>query len=301
MKKIIRKKTLAFSGLILLFISLSNVAYADKLILSGWNIEWLSQHSYPQLSKVQRSAEDFSTLSQYFSRIKPDLLAFQEVDDIQAIQQVVGTQYSIVLSERSHLSNTSRQFSDINQYTGFAVRKDLQLIEHPDLNLNTKRNGKLRFATYIEVKSASSSVHLLSIHLKAGCIGKKHNNYSCNLLQAQAKKLNQWIAQREAQDQSYALLGDFNHNLAYRGDWLWKTLTKNTQHAVLATKNTQANCVIRSNRNPKQTHQFKSLIDHVVVSEDLTFSKPKQTVFSKHDVLNYRLSDHCPVSFSLSL
>ncbi|WP_040890497.1 endonuclease/exonuclease/phosphatase family protein [Vibrio ezurae] len=296
-----RKKSLAFASLMLLILSVSTGAYAADLKLTTWNLAWLSTQSYPQFSESQRDKNDFATLSRYFESIHPDLLAFQEVDSAQAIQQVVGSQYTVVLSERALPKHSAKQFRDINQYTGFAFNKNLQVIEHPDLDLNVEKHGKLRFATYIEITSNqdSSHLHLLSVHLKAGCQGKKNPNRSCNIVEQQAKQLNQWIKQRENKGQSYIVLGDFNHNLAYKGDWVWQILSKNTAKATLASRTSQATCEIRSNRNPKQTHRFRSLIDHIIVSSDLNHTLPKQNVYAKQDVLNYQLSDHCPVSFSL--
>ena len=95
------------------------------------------------------------------------------------------------------------------------------------------------------------------------------------------------------------VLGDFNHNLGYQGDWLWDVLSDNT-NARLVTQNTKAECKVRSNRNPKKTHQFRSVIDHIIVSGDLKASSGVQTVFKTQDVLDYKLSDHCPVSTTLS-
>ncbi|CAM3037800.1 endonuclease/exonuclease/phosphatase family protein [Vibrio rarus] len=296
-----RKINLAFSWLILLIIGVPNSAYATQLRLASWNLAWLSSHSYPQFTQSQRHLDDFNALSKYFTKIQPDLLAFQEVNDVAAIQQVVGSNYQIILSERALSRNAATQFSDINQYTGFAIDKSITVVEHPDLNLNSNKNGKLRFATYIELKPTKNAkgIHILSVHLKAGCIGKRTKQRSCKLLATQGKKLNQWIKQRESLAQSYIILGDFNHDLAFKGDWLWQALTHQVHNVRLATQYSTAQCVIRSNRHPKQTHQFKRLIDHAMVSGDLHFSRPKQHLYSKQDLLNYQLSDHCPMSFTI--
>lgn len=295
------KKSLAFAWAILLFVVLPSVAYATPINLTTWNIAWLSTQSYPQYSESDRSLDDFSRLSRYFHNTDADILAFQEVDSAKAIKQVVGEDYQIILSDRSLAKNAHRQFNDINQYTGFAIRNPAQVHNHPDIDLNTTHNGKLRFASYIEIKRSANkpNVHVLSVHLKAGCQGAKRNNRSCKLLEQQGAKLNQWIKQRQSNGDSFIIMGDFNHNLAYRGDWLWEILTHGTNSAVLASADTNAKCEVRSNKNPRQTHKFRNLIDHVVVSSDLAFSQPTQGIFSKNDVINYQLSDHCPVSFSI--
>ncbi|PMM84297.1 endonuclease/exonuclease/phosphatase family protein [Vibrio breoganii] len=295
------KKSLAFTWVILLISALPSGAYATTTNLTTWNIAWLSTQSYPQYSESNRSMNDFSSLSGYFHKTHADILAFQEVDSADAINKVVGTDYHIMLSDRALTTNSHRQFNDINQYTGFAIRKTFKVHNHPDIDLNPSKNGKLRFASYIEIERNNSkpNIHLLSVHLKAGCQGAKRNNRSCKLLEKQGTMLNQWIKDRQSNRDSFVIMGDFNHNLAYRGDWLWEQLTQGTTNAVLASADSKAKCEVRSNRNPKQTHRFRNLIDHVIVSSDLAFSEPAQDTFSKNDVINYQLSDHCPVSLSI--
>lgn len=118
-------------------------------------------------------------------------------------------------------------------------------------------------------------------------------------MKQQGQALAKWIKAREDNKQQYVVLGDFNHNLGYRGDWLWDVLSDST-NAKLVTKNTKAECKVRSNRNPNKTHQFRSVIDHIILSGDLKASSGVQTVFKTQDVLDYKLSDHCPVSTTLS-
>lgn len=295
------KKLLAFTWVILLISALPSGVSASTINLTTWNIAWLSTQSYPQYSESDRGIDDFSSLSRYFNQTDADILAFQEVDSTNAIKKVVGDDYQIILSDRASEINSHRQFNDINQYTGFAIRKSFKVLNHPDIDLNASQNGKLRFASYIEIDRNNSkpNLHVLSVHLKAGCQGAKSNNRSCKLLDQQGAILNRWIKDRQNHRDSFIIMGDFNHNLAYRGDWFWERLTRGTTTAVLATANSKAKCEVRSNRNPKQTHRFRNLIDHVIVSSDLAFSEPAQNTFSKNDVIDYQLSDHCPVSFSI--
>lgn len=99
-------------------------------------------------------------------------------------------------------------------------------------------------------------------------------------------------------DEQYMILGDFNHNLSYQGDWLWKAITQ-TSSASLATLSTQPRCKVRSRHQPKRLHQFRSLIDHIIVSKELSLSAPKQVTFPSEQVLKYHLSDHCPLQTTL--
>ncbi|MBR9874206.1 MAG: endonuclease/exonuclease/phosphatase family protein [Vibrionaceae bacterium] len=268
----------------------------NSINLTSWNIEWLAING----GKVSRTEDDFVRLNHYLNNLRPDVLAFQEVDSEAAIKKVVGNGYAIYFSDRDHSSNKHLQFSDKNQYTGFAVRKGISVSDPSDFTI-TRGKSKLRFASYIVLNpNKSNEIHLLSVHLKAGCSGAYKNNRECKTLKQQGEALAKWIKVREKNQQQYSILGDFNHNLAYQGDWLWSTMTSNT-NARLATKNTKAECKVRSNRNPNKTHQFRSVIDHIIVSGNLTAQPAKQVVFKSQDVLDYYLSDHCPISARIRL
>ncbi|MGR5067403.1 endonuclease/exonuclease/phosphatase family protein [Vibrio alfacsensis] len=282
-----------FVTVILLFSSFSFAQ--DSVNLTSWNVEWLSIDD----GKVSRTSQDFKKLSKYVDKADADILAFQEVDSKAAIQKAVGNDYTIYLSDRAHRSNRDLQFNDTNQYTGFAVRKGLNISDKPDFSI-TRGNSKLRFASYIVLNpNQTNETHLLSVHLKAGCSGAYRNNRDCKIVKQQGQALAKWMKERKTKNQRYVVLGDFNHNLAYRGDWLWEVISKNND-AELVTKNTKAECKVRSNRNSNKTHQFRSVIDHIIVSGQLEATAGVQTVFNTQDVLDFKLSDHCPVSTTVS-
>ncbi len=266
----------------------------NSINLTSWNIEWLSV----QGGNVSRSENDFEKLRDYLVKTQADVLAFQEVESTAAIQKVLGNKYKIYLSDRADSSNRHRQFDNSNQYTGFAVRKDITVLDEPDFSI-TQGNSKLRFASYIVLRpKQGSDIHLLSVHLKAGCSGSYRNNRDCQIVKQQGPALSKWRREREANRQQYAVLGDFNHNLGFQGDWLWESISGKTS-AELMTQHTTAECKVRSNRDPNKTHQFRSLIDHIIVSGKLKASPAVQTTFKSQDVLDYKLSDHCPVSTTL--
>ncbi|TKF71867.1 metal-dependent hydrolase [Vibrio sp. F13] len=277
---------------------LSSQTFAEPLTISSWNIEWLSTNEAVNKFSDKRDQADFDKLATYFQSLDADVVAFQEIDNVNAIQRVAGDQYKILMSDRALSKNSNRQFKEVNQYTGFAVRKRVALTDYADFPLETTSNSKLRFASYIVVETNFKPIHMLSVHLKAGCSGAYKSNRDCSRLKEQAQQLNKWIKQRKRNNEDYAILGDFNHNLAYSRDWMWKELSQYTD-AQLATRKTRADCKVRSNRNNYRTHQFRSVIDHIVVSESLNASPAKQKVFETQDVLDYKLSDHCPVSTTI--
>ena len=277
---------------------IGNQAIAEPLTISSWNIEWLSTNEAVNKFSDKRDQVDFDKLGTYFQSLNADVVAFQEVDDVNAIQRVAGDQYQILMSDRALPKNNNHQFKEVNQYTGFAVRKGVPLTDYADFPLETTSNSKLRFASYIVIETETKPIHMLSLHLKAGCSGAYKSNRDCSRLKEQAQQLNKWIKQRERNNEDYAILGDFNHNLAYSRDWMWEELTQYTD-AQLATRKTRADCKVRSNRNNHRTHQFRSVIDHIVLSKSLNADPAKQQVFKTQDVLDYKLSDHCPVSTTI--
>ena len=277
---------------------IGNQAIAEPLTISSWNIEWLSTNEAVNKFSDKRDQVDFDKLGTYFQSLNADVVAFQEVDDVNAIQRVAGDQYQILMSDRALPKNNNHQFKEVNQYTGFAVRKGVPLTDYADFPLETTSNSKLRFASYIVIETETKPIHMLSLHLKAGCSGAYKSNRDCSRLKEQAQQLNKWIKQRERNNEYYAILGDFNHNLAYSRDWMWKELTQYTD-AQLATRKTRADCKVRSNGNNHRTHQFRSVIDHIVLSKSLNADPAKQQVFKTQDVLDYKLSDHCPVSTTI--
>ena len=293
----------AVKALIFLYVVVLNTLPAQaqqEKKLSTWNVEWLDMQGNERFKPSLRSKADFNKMSYYFHKLDTSVLTFQEVSSKSVIKKVVGSDYDIYLSDRNEQRYRYLQFNGINQYTGIAVKKGMTIHDPSDFSLLPEdRRDKLRFATYIVIEDwLKQPVHLLSIHLKAHCSGRYQSNNSCQTLKQQGEQLNRWIKQREKQNHTYVISGDFNHNLAYPNDWLWEHMTQDTQ-AKLATRNVQAKCKVRSRNNPGRTHQFRSLIDHMIVSDNLMIKNATQQVFTRDDVLNYQLSDHCPVSLTL--
>ncbi|WP_228481387.1 endonuclease/exonuclease/phosphatase family protein [Vibrio fluminensis] len=268
--------------------------------VSTWNMEWFVSEGNERFAPSLRNSDDFYKMAHYFNKVDTSILAFQEVGDAAALEKLIGDKYTLYMSDRALAMNSRLQYDDINQYTGFAVRNDATVQDVDDFSLlPAQRHDKLRFASYIIVKPSSDSpIHLLNVHLKARCSGRYENNRACQTLKLQGEALNQWIREREANVERYMIVGDFNHNLSFNRDWLWQILSKSTD-AVLATRHVNAECKVRSRKNPNRTHQFRSLIDHVVTSRDINIIKIEQNLYQSQDVMDYQLSDHCPITATL--
>ena len=161
-----------YLALALIFSFVSPYIAASSLSFTTWNIEWLTTTPSKQFIQSKRTQADFEALAKHFATTNTDVLAFQEVNDIAALRKVVGKDYDIYLSERADANNKRRQFEDINQYTGFAIRKGLPVEKQSDVRLDKRKNSKLRFATYMIVTPKQKPpLHILSVHLKARCSG----------------------------------------------------------------------------------------------------------------------------------
>lgn len=270
-------------------------ALADTLKVSTWNVEWLTTRPISSIPESRRSPQDFTLLANKFQRINPDILAFQEVDSKAAIQKVVGPFYRIYLSDRSLSRHKGQQFNDINQYTGFAISSQFKVTDPRDLELT--KHSKLRFASYVVLnRIGAPDVHLLSVHLKQGCVGKKNKKSACTQVLQQGKALNQWMTKRLKNSDAFIVMGDFNHNLSFHNDWLWRTLNKGIEkHIELITETTPALCQVQSNRDSTALYRYPQLIDHIIISQPSRGKEAKQILFTREESLYHHLSDHCPV------
>lgn len=292
MRKLGRWLTLIFATM-----AYSQAVCAQPLTLMTWNMQWLTLS--PSVLATPRTLTDYAAMRAVLKRHSPDILAFQEVDSPEALQRVVGPTYQLYFSDRRQAKYAAtRQFNGVNQYTGIAVRKGLKVRDPQDVDLLPKQpRSKLRFATYIILHTAKQDIHLLSVHLKAGCVTAYHaNSHSCRRLKQQGAALNQWIQQRVLQQQAYIILGDVNHQLAYPTDWLWTRITQDvTPVPILSSRYTMSRCIARSASLPTRTVTYRHLVDHIIHSRDVVMRSAEQQHFTRQDVLKYHLSDHCPV------
>ena len=287
------------------------------LTLVSWNMQWLSVANKETF--ITRTTSDFTQLARILADLSPDILAFQEVDSISAIEALLpSSKYKIFLSDR--LTSPNEKFAGINQFTGFAIKNGLPIDNPPDLKAlnirlhtrkdHTRQAGRLRYGSYIIVrKGMKNELHLLNIHLKSGCFSVKNkpSSRSCRTLRKQASALTTWIQQRLNNDEDYIVLGDFNHRLNSEHQWLLTSLNqKLSLPAFNLTENTDAACLARhTKRNgSRKKRLYRSLVDHALGSEKVANSikmhgQVYQYQYATDEVDNYQLSDHCPLVISL--
>lgn len=272
--------------LIVLLLSLHHSTQASLLTLTTWNMEWLS------IEPNTRSQQDLRKITQYFAQLDTDILAFQEVNSIQAIKTIVGNEYKIYLSDR----HRQKSYFNINQYTGFAVKKGITVTDKTDFSLSSKHH--LRFASYLILNQEKHKpIHLLSIHLKAGCRSIKSHSQSCKVLKKEFDSIHQWIASRVSAQDLFIILGDFNYPLTESNSFLLSKQIKS--ETILATKKIKQTCMVKSKKK-QQLFRYPTIIDHILVSKGITITSAEMHNFNPQDVLHFNLTDHCPISVKIN-
>lgn len=259
-----------------------------KLKLATWNMAWLNAET--EAGVVKRKVEDYDRIKGYVDRVGADIVAFQEVDGGAAAQRVFDpSRYDYHLSKREGPQNT-----------GFAYRKHLRVTSNPDYT--ELDAGDVRYGADITVDLGSTTLRLLSVHLKAGCFDlplTRTTHQACKKLSAQVPRLEAWIEARAAEGQPFAVLGDFNRRFfkAPR-DPFWTEIDDGdplTGDLWSPTEGERARCW-----NGKRP----DFVDHLVLSKSaralMVPGSFTQHLYSSADLLHAKvLSDHCPLSVVL--
>jgi endonuclease/exonuclease/phosphatase family metal-dependent hydrolase len=262
---------------------------ARGLKLASWNLEWLNRKSGH--GPVKREDADYARLRRYVDKLDADIIAFQEVDGLEAAKRVFDTgRYELYVAEQSD-----------PQRTGFAYRKGLHVSINPDYAALDV--GQVRVGADITVEYEGKHVRLLSVHLKSGCFDQPLSSETkdCRKLFAQLPSLEAWIDDRAIEGISAVVLGDFNRRLFARPDEpFWRELDDSEppdSDLWAPTEGQTSRC---------WGGQYKEFIDHLVLNrrarELYVEQSFEQLLYDARDAEHKRvLSDHCPLSISLRL
>ncbi len=271
----------------LLILLLSAPARAGELKIATWNLNWLTTRAEGLPPGVAvRQPEDFALLRQYTSELNADLIAFQEVDNREAAQQVFPREtYSI------HMSRDR-----VRQRVGIAVRRGIPYEINPDVTaIAGDPRDRLRSGVDITLRLPSGPLRVLGMHLKSGC---QHVSLlrapraACATLRGQLDHVTEWVAARRDEGVPFLLAGDFNRGMDRRDPFI--RAIRAAAPVVRATEGYSSPC----------WGAKEAFIDHVllgggagawVVPGSLRVLTYRETEPSWKD----RLSDHCPVSVRL--
>lgn len=279
---------------LLLICSFSTSAYANSTLkLTTWNMDWLTLRPVddPALPPdiPSRTEADFDQLRHYAEKLHSDLIAFQEVDGLEAIDKIFpSSSYQIFITP-----------DPIIQRVGLAIRRNSYITAHENTeltSLNVVQPGAhhpLRGGLDITIQKSAAQLRLLIVHLKTGCwaqplITKKR---ACSLLFQQFHIIDEWILDRIDDHIPFAILGDFNRRLTPH-DPLMKEWASDAP-LTLTTEGHSSPC--------GSGEQF---IDHIILgnaARQWLVPDSLRVMTFRHAVPSQHLSDHCPVSIQLTL
>lgn len=266
--------------------------------IATWNLEHLAEAN--GLGCRPRNDADYAGLRDYATRLGADVVAFEEVENLAAAQRVFAPdRYDIVMSTRPDSGRNGFCGHDSTdgphirtQNTGFAIRKGIRYVRHPDLSQLGLGNPDLRWGVDVTL-TGSRPLRLLALHLKSGCSAGSERE-PCPVLFDQVPVLRQWIAARHDEGTDFVMLGDWNRRLALPDDLFWKQLTDGLPPDAMlvdAANGRGATCVAR----------YPDFIDHIVMSPAAAARRVKDSFeeFTYGVPEDQHPSDHCPVAVTL--
>lgn len=322
----------------ILFVSWSPPAFAVSpalITLCTWNLEHLAAQNGTGCRPRQSS--DYRALRNYVASLKADIIAFQEVENRAAALRVFDpAAYRLEISNRPDVDlgrcregNRKR----LMQRTGFAIRNDLaekhgvSYSRLPDVRTlavsPSERWGVHIVLTITRTEAghgdAPEILHLLSVHLKAGCAYKpvvyKNDGSPCSRLAAQVSRLEAWMDARAMAGEEFVILGDMNRQLDGLGDSVWENLDDSEictwvpsgsglwycrKDSVRYSRIADIERARAGRKHPYPHHpRHPFAIDHIIMSAAADWMAIEPTARFIRD--DQRLSDHTPLVMQFDL
>ena len=238
---------------------------AVQLRIATWNLEHLNDTD--DAGCVPRVQADYDAIADRIREIAPDVVAFQEVENMDAaLRAFPATHWRVEVSMRPVPAAEPRECWGLpGKYvhqlaTGFAIRKEIAYQRNEDLESLGDPAPHNRWGTDITVDLGGRQLRLLSVHLKSGCWSAEQDasesrTETCATLRDQILELRSWAHRRQDAGTAFAILGDFNRRLAVRDDWAWTELSPKSSPLDLLTADIETRC------DPR----FEEFIDHIVL------------------------------------
>lgn len=279
----------------LLLVSMPLIVEAEIVRIAAWNIEnlWASEGQ----GQNPRTIADYERLAGYALQLDADVIAFQEIENEQALERILDPEiYRFLVSSRPVNGN-------FRQRTAFAVRRGIPVTRHPDLvQLRTSRG--LKYGVDMEITLAGRTIRLLSVHLKSFCFEDRLSDGSnlskhCRKLASQMGVLEKWIDEMASKDLPFAILGDFNRRLNLENDDFWSEIDDGSPALLKlyrAADGLQSECW-----NGKYPHYIDHIVYNQQVADWIIPGSFRQVLYSESPDTIETLSDHCPISVELDI
>ena len=175
---------------------------AVQLRIATWNLEHLNDTD--DAGCVPRDEADYDAIADAVREIAPDVVAFQEVENMAAALRVFpATRWHVEVSMRPVPQATPRECWRMpgkylhQQATGFAIRKEIVYQRHDDLESLGDPAPHNRWGTDISVALGDRQLRLVSVHLKSGCWSAEQDldesdAETCATLRDQFLELRSW-------------------------------------------------------------------------------------------------------------
>lgn len=284
-------------------------AGADQLSIATWNVEHLNESN--NAGCIPRVDDDYDYIAQRIADLDADVVAIQEVESAFAAKRVFPTSVWDV-----HMSDRPNERGDDggsicwgtedkrlrHQATGFAVKKGLSVQTNDSFEALAPQGSEQRWGADITVTHDDTAIRLLSVHLASGCWGPPQDSSSqdrtrriCETLRYQIDRLVEWVAERNAANEAFVILGDFNRRLALENDWAAAKLVSDQLQTTLITGE------IRKKKNEDEwcDARYANLIDHIIVSNSIADKVDPESVI-EHE-RGRESPDHCIISANLVL
>jgi len=255
----------------------------DVLTLATFNIAWLGDDKDPET--IKRSDEDIARIADIIQETSADVIALQEIENIQAIQRILALlpDYAGVLGTRGKSQNvgflykSSIQIQDIGEYLPLAV--------------DPSRN---RPGYVIQVKKGNFDCIMMSVHFKSTSRFDSTDELraeSRSMRMEQSKRAIAWMDSilHKQNEKDIFIIGDFN-DFPKRAK---EPTLKNLSESPLGT------FLTGDLKSCKYPHLYA--IDHIYASSAASM---RFTLGSEHMIdiqsmypkdVAEKVSDHCPV------
>lgn len=237
-----------------------------------------------------RSPEQLEAIRQHILAQDTDLLFLQEVENEAATENLLPDWDIHVIGEGSLKLALAVPPGSTAEVLNVSALTEL------DLGTSALRQGLVA-----EVEHAGVSVQIMSVHLKSGCqvAPFNSNTISCEELRQQLEILKTWVREREAQNQPYMLVGDFNRTMENFDPFIVELEGAAGKPLLRLTTGQRPSCWDHLPEAPS----YPSFIDHQIVSPSLVdaWGTPTFDIYHFNETYPYAwlyISDHCPISSS---